>query len=416
MKIIKRLIFIGILGFLSLGLLGCAGDEQAEGPFTITYVDYYGEVIKVIESDGEGNYTVNGDPVIDLEEPEDKPSNVGKKYFTRWSVWESELEDINKDTTIKPVYTLDNRLITIGSTSIYFYAFFIMTGMFVALAIGVKETKRIGLEKDDLIDGFLWIVPFAIIGARLWFVINEFDEFTGTTGERILKMIGFSSGTLDFGSFGLAGLAIHGAVIVAIIGAIIYTKKKKIDLFKILDIVAIGFIIAQAFGRWGNFFNQEAHGGIVGGATNGVMNLSIQEQFNYLRYNLHLPEFIVNNMYILKGLNFSYTEPFTGYYHPTFFYESSLNIIGFGIMLVLRRWKKVHFGELLSFYLVWYGGVRLLMETMRTDPLTFELFGTTFKTPVVTSVVMIIAGILLSIYIRTKRKGMDYSQAKNPWF
>jgi phosphatidylglycerol:prolipoprotein diacylglycerol transferase len=121
-------------------------------------------------------------------------------------------------------------------------------------------------------------------------------------------------------------------------------------------------------------------------------------------------------MYILKGLNFSYTEPFTGYYHPTFFYESSLNIIGFGIMLVLRRWKKVHFGELLSFYLVWYGGVRLLMETMRTDPLTFELFGTTFKTPVVTSVVMIIAGILLSIYIRTKRKGMDYSQAKNPWF
>lgn len=415
MKIIKRLTFIAVLFFLSLGLFGCSS-EGAEGPFTITYVDYYGETIKVIESDGQGNYSVDGQPVTDLEEPASRPGNIDQRYFTRWSIWENELADINEDTIIKPVYTLDNRVITIGNTSIYFYAFFIMTGMFVALAIGMKETTRIGLKKDDLIDGFLWIVPFAILGARLWFVINEFDEFTGTTGERILKMIGFSSGTLDFGSFGLAGLAIHGAFTVAVIGALIYTKKRKIDIFKILDIVAVGFIIAQAFGRWGNFFNQEAHGGIVGGATNGVMNLSLQDQYNYLRHTLHLPEFIANNMYILRGFNTLTTEPFTGYYHPTFFYESSLNIIGFAIMLVLRRWRKVHFGELLSFYLVWYGGVRLLMETMRTDPLTFELFGTTFKTPVVTSVIMIIAGIALSAYIRIKRKGLDYSQAKNPWF
>ena len=279
----------------------------------------------------------------------------------------------------------------------------------VALFLGLRECKRTGIKQDDLIDGFLWIVPVAILGARLWYVAFEPARFWyGGFFPLLLRTIGFSSGTLDFSSFGLAGLAIHGGFFTALICVYFYTKKRKIDVFKVLDVVAVGFIIAQAFGRWGNFFNQEAHGGIVGGMTNGVANLSIQEQYNFLRYTLNLPEFIVNNMYIVRGWHSITVEPLTGFYHPTFFYESSINLLGFFIMLFLRRIKKIHFGELMSFYLIWYGGLRIFIETMRTDPLVFEFLGMSFRTAIVTSVLMILAGIGLSLLIRLKFKGNTY--------
>ncbi|MDY0011124.1 MAG: prolipoprotein diacylglyceryl transferase [Candidatus Izemoplasmatales bacterium] len=409
MKKIRRIVFLLLIVFVAISLSACNNDDTNNEPFTVTFVDYNGNILKEIECDGTS--------VCEITEPDVDLPDIEGRYFTRWSVWPSDFSEIDEDTTIKPIYTLDNRLVTVFGRSIYFYSFFIMTGIFVALGIGLRETKRIGLKKDDLIDGFLWIVPVAILGARLWYVVFELDQFIGGGFfPSLLRILGFSSGTLDFSSFGLSGLAIHGAFVVAVICAIFYTRKRKIDIFKVLDIVAVGFIIAQAFGRWGNFFNQEAHGGIVGGAVGNVMNLSIQEQFNYLRYTIHIPEFIVNNMYITRGLHSVAVEPFTGYYHPTFFYESTLNILGFAIMLVLRRYKKIHFGELLSFYLIWYGGVRIFIESMRTDPLVFELLGMTLKSATVTSTLMILGGIALSIFIRIKRKGMDYSTAEKPWF
>jgi len=409
MRKIKKILFLVFLVFIAVNLIGCQNDNNEDNlPYTVTFVDYEGNVIKEINCGGVSQ--------CEITNPGDL-GDVGDRYFTRWSIWESQWDEISEDTVIKPVYTLDNKLVTIFGRSIYFYSFFIMTGIFVALGIGLKETQRIGLKKDDLLDGFLWIVPIAILGARLWYVAFELDQFTGGGFfPSLLRIIGFSSGTLDFSSFGLSGLAIHGAFVVAIICAYIYTRKRKIDILKMLDIVAVGFIIAQAFGRWGNFFNQEAHGGIVGGAIGGTVNLSIEQQFNFLRNSIHIPEFIVNNMYITRGLHSTAVEPFTGYYHPTFFYESMLNLVGFAIMLVLRRYKKIYFGELLSFYLIWYGGVRIFIETMRTDPLVFEIFGLTLKSAIVTSVIMILAGIGLSIFIRLTRKGMDYSTAERPWF
>jgi phosphatidylglycerol:prolipoprotein diacylglycerol transferase len=410
MKKIKNVFVLAVIIVFGLVLNGCQNNpDNNNEPYKVTFVDFEGNTLKEINCDGTSS--------CEIVAPND-PADIGDRYFTRWSVWESEWDEINSDTVIEPVYTLDNRLISVFGVSIQFYAFFIMTGIFVALGLGLRETKRIGLKKDDLLDGFLWIVPIAVLGARLWYVVFELDQFIGGGFfPSLLRILGFqvyADGSVNF--VGLAGLAIHGAFIIAVISAIIYTRKRKMDIFKVLDIVAVGFIIAQAFGRWGNFFNQEAHGGIVGGATNGVMNLSIQEQFNYLRYTLHLPEFIVNNMYITRGLHSFGVEPFTGYYHPTFFYESMINLIGFAIMLVLRRYKKIHFGELLSFYLIWYGGLRIFIETMRTDPLVFELFGMTLKSAIVTSVLMILAGIGLSVFIRTTRKGMDYSTAERPWF
>lgn len=408
MKKIRIVIYLIFFGVVLLNLTACQNEIDNNEPFKVTFVDYDGNILKEVNCDGVSECNIT---------PPQSPENIGQRYFTRWSVWESDFDEINEDTIIKPIYTLDNRLVTIFGRSIFFYSFFIMTGIFVALGLGLRETKRIGIKKDDLIDGFLWIVPISIIGARMWYVIFELEQFVGGGFfPSLLRMIGFSSGTLDFSTFGLSGLAIHGAFFTAVICTYFYTRKRKIDLFKVFDIIAVGFIIAQAFGRWGNFFNQEAHGGIVGGAVNDTMNLSLEQQFNYLRYTIHIPEFIVNNMYIKEGLHSYAVEPFTGYYHPTFFYESTLNILGFIIMLVLRRYKKIHFGELLSFYLIWYGGVRIFIESMRTDPLVFEIFGMTLKSATVTSTLMILGGIALSVFVRIRRKGMDYSTVEGNWF
>ncbi len=399
-KYLKILLVAMIMG-LTLGLAGCENTTPATDEYTVTFVDYDGTVLKTVVCQvGEA---------CEIVAP-NEPDNKENCYFTRWSLFESEYGDIDRDTEIKAIYTLDNRLVTFGNRSIVFYSFFIISGIVAALLLGLRESKRIGIKPDDVIDGFLWIVPVSILGARLWYVAFELDRFVyGEFFPSLLRIIGFSSGTLDFSSFGLAGLAIHGAFVTAVVCAILYTRKRKMDIFKVVDIVAIGFILAQAFGRWGNFFNQEAHGGIVGGMSAGVANWSLEQQYDFLRYSLHLPEFIVNNMYITRGLHSLSVEPLTGFYHPTFFYESMINLVGFGIMLVLRRCKKIHFGELLSFYLIWYGGLRIFIESMRTDPLTFEILGMTMKSATVTSIVMITIGIAFSVLIRLRRKGKTYA-------
>lgn len=404
MKIMRVLSFLGLL-FIGLILTGCTNEPvtNGDGTFTITFYDQYAEepTLKTI--------TCNVGETCEIIAPA-TPDNKENAYFTRWSVWESQWDSIQENTTIEPIYTLDNRVVTIGDRSVVFYSFFIMTGIMVALGLGLREVKRTGIKQDDIIDGFLWIVPVSILGARLWYVVFEWDQFVyGEFFPSLLRVLGFSTGRLEFSSFGLSGLAIHGAFFVALICVLFYTKKRKMNLWKIVDVLAIGFIIAQAFGRWGNFFNQEAHGGLVGGITNGAANLSLEEQFNYLRYTIGIPEFIVNNMYITRGIGGFDVTPLTGYYHPTFFYESMFNVLGFAIMLILRRIKTVRFGELLSFYLIWYGALRIFIETMRTDPLTFTLFGLTLKSAIATSSLMILGGIGLSLFIRFKLKGETYA-------
>jgi len=385
---------------LSIGLVGCTEEPIVGESFTVTFYDKYAEqpILKTITC------TV-GTP-CDIEAPAE-PSNKDNGYFTRWSVWESEYASLDSDTTITPIYTYDNVLVSIGSRDIVFYSFFIMLGIMAALFLGLREEKRTGVDQDALMDGFLWIVPVAILGARLWYVAFELDQFLvqGDFFASLLKILGFQRGELNFADFGLSGLAIHGAFFVAIVCAFFFTRKRKLNILKVIDIVAVGFILAQAFGRWGNFFNQEAHGGLIPGAT-------FEAQYNYLRYTLGVPEFVANNMYLAAGTNGYDVTPVTGYYHPTFYYESMINLIGFGLMLVLRRIKSIRFGELMSLYLIWYGANRIFIESMRTDPLTYDLFGLTLKTATTTSVLMILGGIGLSLFIRFKLKGEAYGTVK----
>lgn len=294
----------------------------------------------------------------------------------------------------------DGVLFRISDFEWRFYSVMIMTGIIVAVVLGILEGKKLGILTDDILDGVLIIVPLSIIGARLWYVLFELSSYIA-----VFKNSGFVDGLINVINIANGGLAIHGGIFVAFISAYIYCKKKDIKIFRVVDLMAPGFLIAQAFGRWGNFFNHEAHGGVIGGTLNGDPALSLDEQRAFLTDTLHLPKFIVDNMYIRDTTEFYQAV----YYHPTFLYESMWNLVGFVIMLVIRRTKWLRQGELLSFYLIWYSIGRYFIEGMRTDSL--YVLNTGIRTAQLTSILMILAGIVLTYLIRTVFNQPTYFEA-----
>jgi phosphatidylglycerol:prolipoprotein diacylglycerol transferase len=282
---------------------------------------------------------------------------------------------------------ISNIFIDFGIFVWYKYSLMILLGIVIATLLGLHEGKKLGIKQNDILDGLIIIVPLSILGTRLWYVAFEWERYAWNIG----KILSITDG----------GLAIHGGFITAFISAYFYTKAKGIDILRVFDIMAPGFLIAQAFGRWGNFFNQEAHGGVIGGLTNGVENLSLDDQRAFLSETLHLPDFITNNMYLYgpDGLN---------YYHPTFLYESIWNVTGFLFMLVLRRTKFMRSGDLLPFYLIWYSVGRFFIEGMRTDSL--YIGDTNLRTAQVISLLMILGGIGFLVVSRTIIKPKRYAK------
>ena len=184
--------------------------------------------------------------------------------------------------------------------NVYYYSLCILLGVIVAYILITREGKKQGLPKEFISDLIFYTLIIGILGARVYYCVFNLDYYLANPSE-ILKIYN-------------GGLAIHGGVIAGLIFVYFYTKKKNVSFIKILDIVAPAVIIAQSFGRWGNFFNQEAHGGIT-----TYQNLK----------NMHIPEFIINGMHI-EGK----------YYYPTFFFESIWCLIGFIILMIARRNKK----------------------------------------------------------------------------
>ncbi len=269
---------------------------------------------------------------------------------------------------------LSNELFSIGPITVYMYSFMILLGVLGALLMGLKEGEKLGIKKDYIIDGLIIILPLAIIGTRIYYVIFEWDRYRGDW----LRIFNLTEG----------GLAIHGGFIVAVIAAYIYTRVRKLDIYKVLDLIAPGFLIGQILGRWGNFFNQEAHGGVIGGMANGSANLSLDEQYEFLSGTLRIPDFIVNNMYFSGDFGMNY-------YHPTFLYESLWNLLGLTVILVLRRMPFVRSGDLIGVYLVWYSVGRFFIEFMRTDALFIGDTG--LRTAQFISIIMILAGVFVFI-------------------
>lgn len=275
---------------------------------------------------------------------------------------------------------IPNIFLDLGFITWYKYSVMIMSGIAIAFTLAIIEGKKLGIKRDLIIDGVLLIVPLSIVGTRLWYVIFEWENYAWD----IMKIINITDG----------GLAIHGGFVTAFVSAYFFTRHKNISILGTFDLMAPGFLIAQAAGRWGNFFNQEAHGGVIGGSSS-----TWDAQRAFLTDKLHLPDFITNNMFLYgnEGLN---------YYHPTFLYESVWNVAGFILMLVLRRTKKIRQGDLLVFYLIWYSAGRYFIEAMRTDSLFIANTG--IRTAQLTSIIMIVGGIVLAVLLRTVFKSKKY--------
>lgn len=223
---------------------------------------------------------------------------------------------------------LDRVAIQLGPFPIYWYGILIGLGILLGLWLATREGKRLGIPEDTFTDLLIIAIPFAILGARMYYVIFEWGYY----GQNPLQIFNIRQG----------GLAIHGGLIAAVITGVVFAKKRGLSFWKLADIAAPSILLGQAIGRWGNFMNQEAHGG------------EVTRQF---LENLHLPQFIINQMYI-EGV----------YYHPTFLYESLWNITGVIVLILLRK-ANLRRGELFFTYVIWYSVGRFFVEALRTDSL-----------------------------------------------
>ena len=255
-------------------------------------------------------------------------------------------------------------LLRLGNFEIRWYSIFILLGIIVAYLYVNHEAKKYKAPKDFMFNLVFYTVIFGLIGARFYYVVFNWQLYS----HDFLAIFRFWEG----------GLAIHGGIISGLITIFLYCKKKKARFLKITDIAAPAVIIAQAIGRWGNFFNSEAHGPATTLAT--------------LKSHGIIPGFIIDGMNI-NGI----------YYEPTFYYESLWCILGFIVCLIIKSRKNTKLGTLTAFYLIWYSAGRFLIESLRTDSLM--LGG--LKVAQIVSVIAIIIGVVIIILNNKKNKYDD---------
>ena len=285
---------------------------------------------------------------------------------------------------------LDPYFLKIGKLEIRWYAVCILSGALLVAFIAYYGIFRyVKFDADNLLTGLIWGLFSGVLGARIYYIIFEHDGLPSNFFDAFLEIIGL-------GPNGLSGLAIHGGIYATVIFLIIFCKVKKIKLLPLIEIVLPCFMLAQVVGRWGNFFNQEAFGTLVNGYVEGPLTeAQLLEQRLALKHLL-VPDFVINNMYITP--NGSLDIPMiTGYYYPTFYFESVLNFIGVITYMILRRkWKKIYLGDAVGFYLTWYGIVRFIIESLRTDPLMIG----NIRVALLTSVIFFVVGILVLVLRR----------------
>ena len=244
------------------------------------------------------------------------------------------------------------RYIEIGNFTVYYYGIIIALGLLLAVVYGCKRCNQFGIKEDDILDGVLWIVPLAIVCARLYYVVFKWEDYAQNPGDIIKIWNG--------------GLAIYGGVLGAVLGVAVHCKVKKIKLSALLDLVALGFLIGQMMGRWGNFFNREAFGA---------------ETETFLR----------------MGLTNAATG-ITTYYHPTFLYESLWNLAGFIALHFLSK-KRQYDGQIALGYAAWYGLGRTWIEGLRTD----SLYWGSFRVSQLLAAVSCLAAVAVLLYMNFRR-------------
>lgn len=231
---------------------------------------------------------------------------------------------------IKP-FMLDRLAFEAGPVKVYWYGIIICLGIILGLAVAYMRMKKIGVTADDMADIALICIPCALIGARIYYVLAELESYNS-----FYEMIAVWNG----------GLAMYGGVIGGSVSLILVSRHKKKSLTKMLDCGAPGLILGQIIGRWGNFMNGEAYG--------------ICESYDFLGKKFDIARFSESNPFrmTVDGV----------LVHPTFLYESVWNLAGFALMNVFFK-KRSFDGEVMLWYLTWYGLGRCLIEGLRGDSL-----------------------------------------------
>ena len=243
------------------------------------------------------------------------------------------------------------RVLELGPLVVHYYGAIIALGLVLAVVYCCKRGDQFGLKEDDILDGVLWITPFAILCARIYYCAFSWHEYAANP----ISVLYIWNG----------GIAIYGSVIGAIIGMAVFSKIKKIKLTPILDLILLGFLIGQFIGRWGNFMNREA----FGAATDSFSRM---------------------------GLFNTKTNAWE-YYHPTFLYESLWNMVGFVILHFLSK-RRQYDGQMALCYAAWYGLGRCMVEGLRVD----SLWWGPFRVSQLLAGITCIAAVALLVYLHFK--------------
>ena len=258
-------------------------------------------------------------------------------------------------------------LLDLGFIKVYWYSLFVVLGMICAGLYVHLESEKYKIDKEFVVNLFFWVIVLGVIGARLYYVAFNFDLYRDNP--------------IDILKIWEGGLAIHGGLIAGIIFTLVYASKYKLKPLLITDIIVVGLLLGQAIGRWGNFFNAEAHGPVT-------TLLQLQ--------HLLIPEFVIKGMYINGN-----------YYLPMFYFESLWCIIGFIVLIIIKHRRYTKIGQISSLYFMWYGLGRFVIEYFRKDSLMLG----PIKMAQLVSGLMMIVGIILMLVVS---KGSRFKNLYNP--
>ena len=219
------------------------------------------------------------------------------------------------------------RVLELGPFTIHYYGLIIAIGLILAVAYACRRGDQFGLKEDDILDGVIWVTPFAICCARIYYCAFSWEEYAADP----ISVLYIWNG----------GIAIYGGVLGAILGMAVMSRIKKVKFTTVLDLILLAFLIGQSVGRWGNFMNREA----FGAATDSFFKMGL----------------------------FNTKTNAVEYYHPTFLYESVWNLCGFVLLHFLSK-KRKYDGQIALCYAAWYGLGRCMIEGLRVDSLWWGPF------------------------------------------
>lgn len=273
-------------------------------------------------------------------------------------------------------FTLNRVVIEIFGRPIFWYGLIIAVGFMLGTMLAAHLLEQNGLSEDFVYDFLLWAVPASLVGLRTYYVVFYIDLFRTPDG------------SLDWGAiFRISdgGMAIYGGIIAGLIALYFYSKKKGIHYFVMSDAICVGVILGQAIGRWGNFMNVEAYGSLTTVPWR-MCSSSIATEMAQKGYASS--EQVLAIMEGTLGV------------HPTFFYESFWNLIGFFLLYRIYTQKRAYIGQVTCSYFAWYGFGRFIIEGMRSDSLYFfglEFMGRPLRTSQMLSLLLCLVAVVFLV-------------------